>query len=339
MAKKSIEDIIRELHKAADAVAPSLRDSFLATVKEIRDNLFSMKAVELAMSLQNISGAISASGIDAMDDLLFGVGLNNTSYVLSTQMQNAFIAGAFAAIRNLDASKQKQVAFNALNERAVASMRNRGTQTISGISIVSRQAVKDSLTRSMLDNLTPRKAAKELRQMIGLTPDQMQAVTNFRRQLETKQILGFTPPYDRRLNAAEQAMIRRHMKVGHFTTANIDAIVERYYQSLVNKRAMDIARTESMSAVSAGQDELWEQSLDLGVLDDNIHRKFWITTPDDRLRVTHKAIPNMNPYGVKIRAKFITPFGPVSSPGDANSGLINCRCAIILGEIGQSFIY
>lgn len=334
---KNLDEIMKALHGAADKIAPTMYSAFLAAIKEIRDNLYSVEAVEAALLSQGVNAAVTASGIDKLEELLFGVGLPGGNFILSTQMQGAFIAGALAAISNLDASKQKQLSFNSLNERAVEIMRYRGSQTITGVSNLSRVAIHDSLVRSLSDNLTPRKAATDLRQSLGLAPNQMQAVTNFRRQLETKQILGFTPPYDRRLNAIEQSMIRRHMREGHFTTANIDAMVERYYQSLLNKRAMDIARTESMSAVNAGQLELWEQGLDMGIFDDNFERKFWIVTPDDRLRPTHKAIPNMNPNGVKIRAMFITPFGPVYGPGDANSGLINCRCILVLGQIGQTF--
>jgi len=334
---KSINDIIDTLTAAADKVAPSMQSAFLAAVKEIRDNLVSIADIETALSTQSLEAVFAATQIEKLDPLLFGIGLDNTSYVFNTQSQVAFAAGATAAISNLVASKQKGIAFDALNERAASIMRNRGAQMISGLTQTSKDGVKSVLERIIADGVNPNKAAKEIRQLIGLTDDQAQAVLNFRRQLELRQTLGLTPPNERRLNAIEQAKIRRHMKEGHFTTQNIDDMVERYYQSMLNKRARDIARTESMSAVNAGQNELWVQGLDLGILNDDEDRKFWIVTPDDRLRATHAAIPNMNPFGVKIRSYFITPFGLVFSPGDYNVNLINCRCCLVLGSVGQTF--
>lgn len=336
---KTVDEIIASLHSVADSSIPYLRDAFLASINEIRNGLISLPELEAALNSGSIDAIIKATHVDKLDDLLFGVGLNNDAYVFSTQMQSAFIAGATTAISNLVATKQKGIAFNPLGERAVSIMLTRGADTISDLTGTTRDGVRSIISRVIADGSNPVRASKEIRQLIGLTSEQAQAVINFRRQLESQQVLGLTNPAERRLDAVSQSMIRRHMREGNFTTQNIDDMVDKYYASLLNQRAITIARTESMSAVNAGQMELWEQGLDSGVFDDNVDRKFWITTPDDRLRPTHKAIPNMNPFGVKIRAMFITPFGPVYGPQDMNVNLINCRCVVILGEIGQSFIY
>jgi hypothetical protein len=336
---KTVDEIISSLYAAADTVVPALKSSFLDAIRELQSNQLSIADLEAAILNGNIDGAISASQIDKLDDLLFGIGMNNDAYVFTTQMQSAFYAGAYAAISNLVATKQTGIAFNPLNERAIIIMRTKGLQTVTGITTTTRDGIRAIITRQIQDGINPNKAAKEIRQLIGLTDSQMQAVTNFRRQLEAQSNLGFTPASERRLSAVEQSVVRRHMKDGNLDKQSIDNMVDRYYQSLLNKRATDIARTESMSAVNAGQSELWQQGLDLGIFDDNVDRKFWIVTPDDRLRATHAAIPNMNPFGVKIRAMFITPFGPVFSPGDYNSGLINCRCVLVLGEVGQVLNY
>lgn len=339
MAKKTLDEMMNALQKAADSYVPSLRNAFLDAIKEIRDNLASLDLIQQALLSQSIDSILTATGIDKLDPLLFGIGLNNDSYVFSTQAQSAFAAGATAAIGNLDVFRQKGASFNPLGERAVSVLRNRGSQMISDLTQTSKLGVRSVIERVITEGINPVKASAEIRQLIGLTSSQATAVTNFRRQLESQKNLGLMSPDKRRLNAVEQAMVRRHMKEGNFTDKNINDMVERYYQSLLNQRAITIARTESMSAVNAGQNEMWEQGLDSGIFDDNVDRKFWIVTPDDRLRATHAAIPRMNPNGVKIRSMFLTPFGPVYSPGDYNSNLINCRCIAILGEFGQSFTF
>lgn len=335
----TLDEIMQELYKVADYSVPKIRDAYIASIQELRNELVDLVAVEAGIASNDVAAAIAATEIEKLDDLLFGIGMNNSAYVFSTQVQNAFIAGAVAAIGLLDPALQKGIAFNQLNERAVSIMQNRGAMSITDITNASRAGIKASIERVIADGINPAKASREVRQLIGLTAPQTQAVTNFRRQLETRSNLGFTAAADRRLDAIEQVIVRRHMKNDTLSSADIDAMVQRYADSLLNKRAIDIARTEAMSAVNAGQAELWEQGADLGILSDDLFRKFWITTPDDRLRPTHKAIPNMNPGGVKIRAMFITPFGPVYSPGDMNSGLINCRCVLVLGEVGQSFTF
>ena len=140
-----------------------------------------------------------------------------------------------------------------------------------------------------------------------------------------------TPAGSRRFSATEQAQIRSHMKGNIILDQKkIDQMVDRYYDSLANKRANDIARTESLNAVNNGQLELWRQGVEQGVLDNRTTRKIWLVTRDDKLRPSHAAIPVMNPKGVPITGFFATPFGPVQSPGDAVTDLINCRCALAL---------
>lgn len=339
MAKKTLDELVNSLYKAADKVTPTLRDAFLSAIAEIQENLISIEEIELALSSQSIDAVIAATQIDKLDDLLFGIGLNNNAYVFTTQLNAAFVSGAINAINNLSQAQQAKVAFNELGYRAVENMRSNGMQAVRDITASSKDGIVSVIERAILDGTNPNKAAKEIRQFVGLTKPQAQAVINFKRQLEQQKILGLTPPDKRRLNAIEQSVVRRHMKEGNLTQAKIDELVETYKQRLINKRAIDIARTEALSAVNEGQLELWNQAVDLGVIDNNFYRKFWIVTPDDRLRATHAAIPNMNPNGVKVNAKFITPFGMVSSPGDRNVNLINCRCVLVLGEFGDVLTY
>ena len=265
-----------------------------------------------------------------MDSLLFGIGLGNNAFVFSNQLTETFNLGATTGIKQLPEAMQQAIGFDTLNNRAINAIKQNTGKVIQELTGSSKQAVSNLIQRLLSENIPPAKMGREIRQLIGLTDSQMKAVTNFRLQLETRSILGLTPPEDRRLNAIEAAQVRRHMNQGTMQQDKIDEMVEKYYQRLLNKRALDIARTESMHSINQGQQEAWMQGLDQGVLDINKDRKFWLTAGDEKVRTTHRAIPAMNPGGVPITSPFATPFGFVMSPGDYNVGLINCRCSAIL---------
>lgn len=340
MAKNSKNKALqqsKDLLDTADSYVPNLAAAFKNVIDTIRNEFASQEALEIALSQNNIDALFAATQIDQMDNLMFGVGVGQQHFVFSDQWRVAFMAGAATAISHLNDELQKTLAFDPLGERAIAYIKQQGAQLVVDLSNSSKAGIQQVLQDGIINQRTLREQARTIRQLIGLTDAQAKAVLNFRAQLETRQLLGFTPPDERRLNAIEQAMVRRHMKEGHFNQQQIDSMVETYYQRLLNLRAMDVARTEALNAVNSGQLELWYQGHDQGLFNDDVDRKFWIVTHDDRLRASHRAIPTMNPWGVPIKHKFATPFGSVNSPGDANKNLINCRCTVILGEVGQQF--
>lgn len=336
MDKKKQQTAIDAIHAAADKQVPQLKAAFLAAIEELK-NTFDSKAVEAALSQNNIDAVLAAMQMDKLDDLLFGIGMNPNAYILTDQLRGLFAVGASVAMFNLPLDIQKALAFDSLGERAVRKMREDGLIMARELTESTKAGVRTLLADIMATGEGPVKQARQIRSFIGLTESQTKAVLNFRRQLEARKTFGLTPPDERRLDAIEQAMVRRHMSSGIFDQQKIDEMVETYYQRLLNKRALDIARTESLNAVNNGQIELWEQGWDQGLFSDETERMFWIVTRDDRLRETHAAIPAMNPYGVKIGQYFITPFGAVRGPGDRNSGLINCRCVVVLGFVGQTY--
>lgn len=333
-------DLAQEQTEALLAVADKwigkLATSFAQAIQEIQNNLYDASSVEIALSRNDIEGALLATGVDKLEDLLYGAGLGKDSYVFAAEIYAAFRAGVDVSVKMLSDEAQKIFYYDALNDRAVANLKLYGANTVKDISVSTRQGLRTALIEHVKTYANPEKAAGEVRQLLGLTDSQMKAVLNFRNQLEQKKLFGLTDPTKRRLNAIDRSMIGRHMREGNFSQANIDAMVEKYYKSLLNKRAKDIARTESQNAVHNGQLEMWIQGIEQGLFDDT-DRKFWIVTPDDRLRPTHAAIPMMNPFGVPITHSFITPFGPVMSPGDSNVNLINCRCGCVLGKKGSTY--
>lgn len=85
-------------------------------------------------------------------------------------------------------------------------------------------------------------------------------------------------------------------------------------------RAEKIARTESMRAANEGQQQLWEQATEAGVLT-GLESKVWITTPDDRL------CPVCEPLDGQTVALDDT-FDVDGDSIDAPPAHPNCRCTM-----------
>jgi hypothetical protein len=137
--------------------------------------------------------------------------------------------------------------------------------------------------------------ARRIRQSVGLTDRYAVAVENFRQ--------GQT-----RAGVAPGVVERR---------------VEAYTQRLIRARATSIARTETIAAANAGQQAVWADARQAGLVSPDA-RQVWIITPDDRLCEICEAIPDQNPDGVPIGQPFQTDEGLVSGP-PAHPG---CRCAV-----------
>lgn len=334
MPDNNIEEAILA---AADSQVPKLKAAVVQAINELRSNLVDVEALSIALSNGDSDAAIAATHVDDIGDLLFGIGMGPNHYVFVETTRNVFALGAITALSALPLEIQTALSYNSLSQRAVDFMLRDGAEMVQEITASTKQAVRSLVSRSLADSVPPAKQVYEIRQLIGLTDSQATAVLNFRRQLETRQILGFTPPDERRLNAVDRSVIRRHMKLGTLSDAEIDKLVEKYYVSLVNRRALNIARTESLNSVNNGQQELWQQARDAGFLNDEEHRQFWLTAGDERVRPTHQSIPAMNPNGVKIGGYFVTPHGLVTGPGTRNSGFISCRCCLIVGKVGDNF--
>lgn len=85
-------------------------------------------------------------------------------------------------------------------------------------------------------------------------------------------------------------------------------------------RAETIARTETISASVNGQQELWDQAVEEGLLTGTESQE-WIITPDDRLCPICEAIEGQT---VPLGEPFVTDDGEVDGP----PAHPRCRCAV-----------
>lgn len=137
---------------------------------------------------------------------------------------------------------------------AVKAAKARAAKLVTGITKETERAIRNAIATAIRTGIPPLDAARQIRELVGLTSAQAQAVLAFREQM------------------AKQGL----------TQAKIDKAAEKYGGRLLKERSERIARTEIMDAVNAGQHEAWVQAQDEGLLSAHATKE-WIVTPDDLL--------------------------------------------------------
>jgi len=170
-------------------------------------------------------------------------------------------------------------------------------QELVGVTETTRAQVRQIVRQAVASGRTHRQAATALREVVGLTPRQTDAVNALRQRLTDE---GRPDAY---------------------ITSQVELAADRG----IRLRAQQIARTESMSVANAAQQQLNERAQDEGWLPAD-QKRAWLVTPDQRLCERCAPIPGMNPGGVALDEPFQTPEGPTMLPPLHPQ----CRCTITL---------
>jgi hypothetical protein len=206
--------------------------------------------------------------------------------------------------------------FNALHPNVVLFARTQAAQLVVAVSEDVKEAIRIVLALAQEQGLTTVQQARAIREVVGLPPNWANAPLNLGKELRAG---TFTE--SRRLSAVDKAQIRSRLAKGTVDEEFIARMQGKYAASLTNRRAKNIARTETLRSAHHGQREGWKQATAQGVLPKTA-RRVWIVTPDDRLRPDHAAVPGMNPGGVPLDGFFQTPLGQSMGPPLET----NCRC-------------
>lgn len=321
MAKTDIEEIAAQFR-------PSLQASILAAFNELRNQ----------NSIKVIAEIYELGGVDAV----LGT-IQNMNSVLSQHVLDgidaAVLAGGRTAIQFIPAAGIviQTYKYDTFHQPTVDFLRRYRLNLINGISNETRSAVQNTLIDQAISGANPVRVATEFRGTIGLTVNQEKAVASYRTALENldRSALG------RKLRDGrfDRAIINAIDNDTPLTPEQIDRYVNRYRERYIKYRSEVIARTESLRAVSIGQDESLKQMMEQGVLDDGL-RQFWIYAKDGRTRRAHRLIPSMNNStkneelgtdgtGIPMTAMFQTPLGPLKYPRDpdgTSANTIQCRC-------------
>jgi hypothetical protein len=176
-------------------------------------------------------------------------------------------------------------------------VKERAPNLVGGTIGTSRKAILKMVKAGVEAGRHPARLALDVQSVVGLTEPQVGGLLRYRSALEAK---GGTP-------------------------ARINALVDKRSERLLERRAADIAKTESFTAVNAGRSAVWESLMDEGVMPDDQLQE-WDASMDGAVCETCAA---MHGQRVKVGESFVTPDGESVSFPALHS---NCRCVINLAR-------
>lgn len=306
----------------ADKADPKVRQAFLDAIARAKAGIDN-QALQEAVASGDVNRVLQVLGVDQTLAPAF-------SASLGAPLEAAFIAAGQAAVTQaLPTGGELAMRFDISNPKATEFLRTYDLGLIRQITADTREGIRRIVGDAMAYGGHPYEQARQIRSLIGLTDRQAAAVSNFRNLLETKDREAMTralrdrrfdPTLDRALGADAEMDLSQEQ---------IDRQVGRYAERMLNNRAENIARTETVRAANAAQNAAWDQAADKGLLDRDSLRRQWLVTPDDRLCIYCAEVPDMNPDGVGLGGYFETPLGPVKYPPLHPQ----CRCVTVIGTL------
>ena len=272
-------DDLPALTRLAARLEPRLRREFLRAVEAVRGEV----------DLEALAQAVESGQVPEIELRARLAELQGRLVTIPPVLQQGFLLGAQAGAEDL-ARSGVSLRFDLVNPRAVEWVRARAAELVVEVTEETRQAVRSLVEQAFTEGRDARRTAREIRDVIGLTDRQAQAVQRFRERL------------------AEEGV--------EDLTASLRAV--RYAQAQLRLRSQTIARTEIMTASHAGQDALWTEARTRGLIDPARTRRIWIATEDDRLEPLCEALDGQE-------AEMQGPFsdGTMRPPRH-----VNCRCSL-----------
>ncbi|NHK29189.1 head morphogenesis protein [Parvularcula flava] len=311
-----------------------IREAFLQAIAETSNRVTLARVVE-ALERGNIEAALDALLLDSASFDLIAEAVRQ-AYIDGGRFGASVLSGTRAGF-------SATILFDVRNPAAERWLLEKSSRLIQAIVEDQRQGVREALADGMRRGVNPRSTALDIVGRVqkgqnirsggklGLTAHQMGYVSQARSQLSSGD------------PAMMKAYLRRKLRDGRYdrtvlkairdgkplTGAQIDVIIGRYADRLLKHRGDTIARTESLSAMTASRYEATRQAIQSGTLPAFAVEMEWNATPDARVRDSHI-------YLHRDRVRFGEAFQTIHGnrlryPGDAELGatgkdLINCRC-------------
>ena len=307
--------------------------AFMDAIGEVKDQSI----------ISEIAHLIDAGDIDGVIDLLQ---LSPATYAkLEESIRVTYaVGGATGATQLGKIPTPKGTLVLRFDTRAPAAekwLRELSSTRIVEIGNETREVARSLMTQGLAEGRGPRSLALDLvgrvdpisrnriGGSIGLTDSQSQWAINARKELEE-----LNPNYltrklrDKRLDSA----FKKAIESGKPMPQNqIDAAVSRLQARTLKYRGENIARTESLSALSQGQNQAIAQALDVAELDAEFTKKSWDATGDSDTRPDHSHAELEYSEGIPFDQPFIVGGRAMQFPRDPAGGasqVINCRCRL-----------
>lgn len=333
MAKQSLEQTLEAL---VEKLTPVVRDAFLAAIADVSDETI-LKDLIAAIERQDYQGAFEQLGMSQAS-------MRPLTRALEATFEQGGIAFGQTFPKIIQTNAGRAVfRFDVRNERAEKWIKDQSGSLITRIQEDARVNIRNVMQVGLEAGNNPRLTALDIvgrvntatgkREggIIGLTQPQELSVRNAR-----KNLIDLDPQYFSRLRRDKRfdGIVQRAIETKTpLTAVQIDKLVTRYKDSLLQLRGEGITRTETIQSLNRSQFEAITQASDLGAMKKNQARKEWDTAGDNRVRHDHAL---MDGQVVNFNEPFIAPDGSLMMfPGDISLGasakqIINCRCRMKL---------
>lgn len=307
------EDPPERIERLLQAAEPKLRDAFLQMVAQIQS----------ALTLTEIAGYIERGELEkALDAALRAAPLLGEAY------KDSFIAAAKNTAKALGrALGEIPIVFDQTNFGAVNAMNANQLRLVRGFSESQREVTRRAILDGIQRGENPIDMARRFRDSIGLTPKQQQWVENYRTSL--RRLDADALQRELRDGRFDRTVARAIRDKSPLSEKQIDKMVARYRDNMINYRAETIARTEALRSAHEGVEEMYQQAIANGDLSPGSLERTWNTAGDERVRGSHAEMQGqVQPFG--------TPFlsgdgNQLRYPGDPQAPpeeVIQCRCVL-----------
>jgi hypothetical protein len=194
--------------------------------------------------------------------------------------------------------------FNATSPSAVRNAQRYAARRVTEVSKETIAAIRALTVRGFRENIPPRELARIIagrapgtKALVGMHSIQAQAALNYRDALEAAGLASST--------------VNREMA--------------KYVRRKVAERALNIARTETMTSLNHGRNAQFNTARRKGLIAKDAEKE-WIITPDERLCALCAPMAGVT---VRVDKEFETARGSVKAPPLHPS----CRCTVVLRPI------
>lgn len=209
---------------------------------------------------------------------------------------------------------QLAVGFDILSPKVIEGVRGLESRVITTLRENVRESVRAYVENGLRDGASPKAVARQIRSIIGLAPNQEEAVRNFRLALEGN---GRNPLDYKLRDRRFDALIRK----GDLSPEKIDRMVDAYRRKMLAFNANTNATTAALDAQKLAQRMAWQDAQAKGIVGAGDLVKVWRGVMDDRERDEHVAMEGET-----------VPFDAPFSNGEMTPGesTYNCRCVAIV---------
>ncbi|MDT8442439.1 MAG: phage minor head protein, partial [Desulfuromonadales bacterium] len=243
------------LHRIADSAAIPIQRSLVQALKGILspDDL---KRLRAALRRRDIDGVIRIIEAERVGVLIAPV-LDRLERVHASAAA-ASLPAFQTVLRARGVPDQSIALFGTLtrvNPASLAWIAQHGGEMVQAITTEQKLALRFVLDRGFREGVPPLEMSRQIERFVGLDKLQTRAAVAFEARLIEA---GATATEARKAGTRYAALSRR-------------------------RRAIKIARTETIRAANRGQLSIWERAADRGLIDRSVTLEAWIVTPDDRL--------------------------------------------------------